>query len=404
MAKTGRRSHWKKVLFAWFVSIAILVLLSCKTDIRLRHIFDILKQVDPVRLTGIFLLSAVIHILLGGYKWFVVLRGIGCETTFLETLFVRMGSDPIRFVMPFKTGELSNMLYYSRTGKLPFAESASWVLFDKALNFLGTLIWFGVGVLLIGQVPDEIRWPVLAAGGGLVVMLLFPALARVPVMIAERVHGKLGRVMRHLLVTFERIKPARRLYLVCLATVFQLRPLIVCYLLFSVFLQPVFKSMPTPPEMLAKGSVAVVAGNMIGTVHGMGPREAALVVMFRGHLDEKGVGSESQPGDGLPPGSVRPPADKSIAPPMPAELRRVAPSVRHESTREGRKLVGFEAPLIVIGILMAVAIHLVPAVCGLPLMAGLLTAIEEGRASLRRESRDEDDDEADAPPDDGETA
>jgi len=339
MPRPNRRRHWKKILFAWFGSVVILVILLLKTDTRLRTVFHLLREMDPLWLLLVFAISAAFHILLGAAKWYVILRGIGCETSYAETLFVRMGSDPIRFAMPFKTGELSNMLYYSRTGRLPLAESASWVAFDKAINFLGTLFWLGVGILLTRAVPGGLRWSVLLAGAALVLLVCIPPLRAVPIALAGRIHAGLGRLARQLLVTFERIGPRRRLGLAGLAVVFQLRPLIVCYLLFGAFLVPVFRSRPEAPEVLAKGSVAVVASNFPGTVHGVGPRELVLVELFGNHLahPEGGAGPRQRP-----------------------------------------RAVG-AAPLVAIGIMMAVAIHLIPAILGLPLMAGLLTAIEEGR-------------------------
>ena len=355
--------QWKKILFAWVISMVIVVILCAKTGVRLQDVFWVIMQADPLWLAGIFLFSALVHILLGSYKWLLILKGIGCKTSYGEVVFVRMGSDPIRFAMPFKLGELSNLLYFTRVDKLPLGESASWVLFDKALNFLGTLIWLAVGIILTLSAPEYLKWPVIIGGGLLALLVIARPLPDFIYNKSRKIHPKLGSVMEQLLATFRRISIRRRLSLIGVAAVFQLRPLIICGLLFMAFGQVHFRSVPGVGELLSKGSAVVVASNFPGPQAGIGPRETALFLLFREHL--AGEGDEEIP-----------------------DIRREGTHIRPEDRRPAPAHPG--TVLISIGILMAIAIHVVPAVLGLPLMASLISALEVGRKPIPADELDED--------------
>jgi len=325
--RAQRRKGLRRVLAAAVVSLLILTILCWKTGIRVERVVTHLRQVRVFWLGVAFLLSALMHILAGAHKWYLILRGIGCDVTYVEVLFVRMGTDPIRFALPFKSGELSNILYFSRTGRLRVAESASWVLFDKALNLGGTLFWLVVGLLAARVERGQIPWPVVATGIVLLLPLVSSHFRRLGAAVAERTHKKLGRIARQILLTFDRISPRRKVGLVAYGIGFQLRPLIVCYLLMVGF-GGQLATRPGPAEMLASGSIVALASNVPLTYWGTGPREAALVQLFKHHL----------------------------------------------------AVPGHEAVLVAIGVLMCAAIHMVPAVIGLPLLGSFLNALSAGRA------------------------
>ena len=327
----NKKRHIRKLLLATAISLGILALLFLKVRVRITQVFALLLKVDLAWLSVAFAVSAAIHILAGAHKWYLILRGMGCDVSYGETLFVRMGTDPIRFAMPFKTGELSNMLYFSRTGKLHLAQSASWVLFDKALNISGTFFWLVVGLVATTVAAKNFPWVGLVGGAVLLLPLVSGHVRRFGVAIAGKMHAKLGRLARELLTTFDLISVPRKVGLLAYGVAFQLRPILVCYLLIVAF-GPRFQTRPEVPEMLAKGAVVMIASNVPLTHLGIGPREWALVEQFGRHL---------APGEAT-------------------------------------------AVLVAIGILMAIAIHVVPAVIGLPVLGSLINAISEGGNARRR--------------------
>jgi len=133
---------------------------------------------------------------------------------------------------------------------------------------------------------------------------------------AQRIHPKLGRLARGVLSAFEEFSPGRKIGFLGYGIVFQLRPLIVCYLLFLAF-NPA--RMPSLQEFLAYGSVVVLMSNVPLTVAGIGPREAALTTLFATYASD--------------------------------------------------------VTLLSVGILMSFSIHVVPAILGIPFMFPLLRAL-----------------------------
>ena len=328
----GRGRPWKRFMAASGVSVCVLLLLCWKTQTKLTDVGAKLLDVDVFLLGVTFAVSGAVHIFAGAYKWLLILRGMGCDTTYGEALFVRMGSDPIRIVAPFKTGELSNIAYFWRRGKLTFAQSASWILLDKVLNIAGTCFWMVVGLAMVWGAGREMGvdqrvvlagagFAAVMAGGG--ALLMFCATARRAVRRAcARIHSRLGRIMEQLLFAFEEISARRKALLVVFGMGFQLRPLIVCWLLTAAF-RADFAALPSVGALLAWGSVVVVCGNVPYLQWGTGAREWALVAVFSHCL---------------------------ATPDNPQAL-------------------------IAVGILMAVAIHIVPAVIGLPVLGSFLAVL-----------------------------
>ncbi|HRU06985.1 MAG TPA: lysylphosphatidylglycerol synthase domain-containing protein, partial [Candidatus Brocadiia bacterium] len=207
------------------VAVAVLLALCFKTQTKLSSVFDKVLEVNRFLLLCAFLFSAFVHIVVGALKWRLILKWSGCKTTFVETLFVRMGSDPLRAALPFKSGELGNLAYYWRTGRMTFAESVSWVAFDKALNVAGTLFWLvaGLGILGAQRAPDALRgrWEVVALGSALtlacVAALGAPVMSRrlrwALVRLCGRVNAKVRRFGEGTLSVFEKISPAGKAWL-----------------------------------------------------------------------------------------------------------------------------------------------------------------------------------------------
>ena len=327
------------------LAVAVLLALCWKTQTKLGDVFDKMRQANLFDLGVAFTVSALVHILLGAYKWHLILTGMGCRTTFVETLFVRMGSDPLRAVMPFKSGELGNVAYYWRTGRLSFSESVSWVAFDKAVNIGGTCFWLAVGLIILfcSKAPESLRAQTghVLVGIGIVVgataaffaPLVSSHVRRFLIALAGRVSGKLGRLAGGVLSAFARLRPSRKLWLAILGIIFQFRPLLVLVLLFHAF-RADLRSMPSGPEFLANGSVVVAFSNVPGPQWGVGFREVALKALFQNFVDP----------------------DK-------------AADGRHDART-----------LIAIGLLMGFAIHFVPAFVGLPFLVQFLNALRLGKA------------------------
>jgi hypothetical protein len=243
-----------------------------------------------------------------------------------EVFRVRLGSEPVRFVVPFKVGEVVNAAYFGKRQSFGFSRAAGSIAFDKALNFFGTLFWLYVGMVAMRQAPGEGYVALHTAVGVAVLALICLRPVREAATAAARlVHPKLGRFATGVLSAFEEFSPAQKIGFLLYGIVYPLRPLVICWLFFAAF-RP--GPLPSLVEFLAYGSVVVLMSNVPLTMAGIGPREAALFALFADYAD--------------------------------------GPT------------------LYLIGLMMSLAIHVLPAILGIPLMFPLLRAIApESKASLQ---------------------
>jgi glycosyltransferase 2 family protein len=314
----------KRTLMAFFVSATILVVLAVKVNLRLHapggpqpNLMGQLAQVKWPIILAAFAFSAFWHTVVGADKWCRILRALGADVPWGEVFRVRLGSDPIRFAAPLKTGEIVNAAYFSRLPTFGFSRAAGSIAFDKAVNFFGTLVWLYVGIAALAQVPPAGHILLHTGMGAALVALLVLRWPRDMLRhVGTRVHPKIGRLLAGVLAAFEEFSLRRKVAFLAYGVVFQLRPLIVCYLLFAAINA---NRLPSLEELVAFGSVAVLMSNIPLTVAGIGPREATIMALFAPY------------GDPL--------------------------------------------TLLVVGILMSFSIHVIPAIIGIPFMFGLLRAL-----------------------------
>jgi len=242
---------------------------------------------------------------------------MGSRARWIEVFRVRLGSDPIRFASPLKAGELVNAIYFGRVDAFGFSQAAGSIAFDKAINFVGTLVWLYVGTAALSQVPAFGHILLHTCLGAAILTVLAVRWPREMLRrTACRVHSKLGRFITGILAAFEEFSLGQKIAFLAYGVIFQLRPLIVCYLLFLA-INP--RHMPSLEESIAFGSVAVLMSNIPFTVAGIGPREAAIMALFAPYADQM--------------------------------------------------------TLLGVGVLMSFSIHVVPAIIGIPFMFGLLRTL-----------------------------
>ncbi len=274
----------KRMVVAMVISAGVLGLLALKAEIRLEIMIQRFHEVNVGLLAATLVFSVLWHIFVGADKWWRILRALGAPVTYWEVWRVRLGSDPIRFAVPLKAGEIVNAAYFGRLESLGFSRAAGSVVFDKALNLFGALFWLYVGFAAVAAVPTSFSLAMHTAVGAAVLLLVCSRSARhLGTGLAGRVHPKLRRLGEGILSAFEEFSPAEKCFFLLYAIVFQVRPLVVCALLFIAF-QPDAQMVPTAQQFLAYGSVVVLMSN-VPSMGGIGPREAALMAMFNDFAD-----------------------------------------------------------------------------------------------------------------------
>lgn len=251
-----------------------------------------LGRVDAVLLAAVCAASALFHVFVGAHKIRCILRSLGVAIDFREALALRLGADPLRMLVPFRAGELAQMLYVWRTKDVSMGRASGMTLFDRALNLFGTLFWLAVGVALLPEAFAGLqRWlggsqgsePLLRVGAPLVVVSLalilglWTPIHGVALALARRVHPRVEGFLDGVVAPLRELSTGRKLFFLGYGVVFQLRPLLVCWALLSIHGVDVGVD-----RLLARASATVLAGQVPGALAGAGPREAALVELFQG--------------------------------------------------------------------------------------------------------------------------
>jgi uncharacterized protein (TIRG00374 family) len=302
---------------AILVSVAVLVVLGWKTGVRMDALVEQFRRVNWAVLAATLAFSVSWHALVGTDKWWRILRGQGADVGYWEVFRVRMGSGPIRFATPFKVGEVVNALYFARLNSFGFSRAAGSIVFDKAINFFGLLFWMYVGLAVMATTPRIEHLAIhVAVGATVLVFFAVRPVRRAAMIVAGKIHPKLGRLAAGVLSAFEEFSTAKKIGFLLYGIVFQFRDLVVCWLLFLAFHPDRF---PSVEEVMVYGSLVILMGSVPLTVSGIGPRETALVLLFSGHASN--------------------------------------------------------ATLLSIGLMMSLSIHVAPAIVGIPWMLPLLRAV-----------------------------
>jgi len=85
---------------------------------------------------------------ISSFRWKLILNKMDCDISWKEALFIKAGSDPIVSVMPFKTGEISRILYLKHIKNILPEKTIFSILIEYFLNFISVLFFIFLGGVL----------------------------------------------------------------------------------------------------------------------------------------------------------------------------------------------------------------------------------------------------------------
>ncbi len=283
------------------LSAAVLAFLWFRKGVAPREIGETFLQADKTILVAVIVASAAFHIFVGAHKLWCVLRAMGVDISYVETLQVRLGAGPLRVLVPLSAGELLNVFYFWRHKRMPFGRASGASIFDRGLNILGAFFWLLVGLAILpGAWPDA--WPthwhvplgadrslpvplrtgLFVAAIGLYVLFFFcTPMHGLAIRAARTIHPKVGRLAEGMLAPFMEFRLSKKLFFTGYAVFFQLRPLAVAYFLFRAY-----GTVMDLGHVVAYTSVAVFAAHLPGFVGGIGPRDYVFMTLFPASVDE----------------------------------------------------------------------------------------------------------------------
>lgn len=221
--------------------------------------------------------SVAVHVTTSTDKLWRVLAAMGLPMAWRQVLRIRLGSGPLRILLPVDAGDLTNIVFLNRNENLRLDAASGAILFDRGLNLIGTTFWLLAGLALLKAESPAPRALLLGAIGVAYGLFLFSgALQDLAISGARAVHPRLGRFMEGALCPFRQFGARKKVFFCAYGILFQTRPLVVAWLLFAAY------GIHLPMgEFVAWITLAMFAGHL-PTAMGMGPREAAVVYLFSG--------------------------------------------------------------------------------------------------------------------------
>ncbi|HNS97019.1 MAG TPA: lysylphosphatidylglycerol synthase transmembrane domain-containing protein [Polyangiaceae bacterium] len=276
---------WAGFATSIVLSIAILLWLWHRHALVWTSLKTRWATADHALLVAVFGGSAAFHIAAGAFKLHRVLRSMGVDIRWNETLRVRLGAGPVRAFLPFSTGEIIHVLYFRARKRMTVADTSGIMIFDKSMNLIGSLWWLALGIFLasepriqLGILRQASSVPVALIAALLAVsfiIVFIPSIHRHVADAAMIIHPRVGEIVSGMLSPFRQLHTVQKIELLIYGVVFQLRPIVVCFFLLRSLAVPV-----RWVDTLLAASAAVCAGYLPGFVVGSGPRETVLVEAF----------------------------------------------------------------------------------------------------------------------------
>jgi len=257
-------------LAAIFLSVATMIALVLLNDPE--KIWNILLAgVTPQIIFASFLV-VLGHICLGAERFRQVLKAMGTPISFSESVLIRMGCSPLKFIIPLKAGELVKPLYLQKRHHLPFASGLSAIIFEKLTILIAVAPFLFVAAILSGKIYF-IGWAALVFLS--TILLFLPIFRRFLLKITSVFGKKIYGFASKLLSSFETISPAKGLMITGYTVVLHIIEVYLFLVCFSV------AGLSSSMTETFNGIVfAQLFGFLPIFISGIGGREAALLFLL----------------------------------------------------------------------------------------------------------------------------
>ena len=269
----NRKYELIKAILAIAVTILIFIILFNK--INFLEVKVALVSINIKLFILASFISIFVNLFLGADKWRRILKNLGYFISYKEALFIMVTSNPIKFILPFKSGEITKALYLNRLKSFKFEKAFSSIMFDKFLNLLGTVILLAIGTFFF-RINLSLRiFVYLFIIISIAAVLDFKHLRLYILNWIRKINLKIYNSIRQLISTIEEIKLKKKIGLGIYSIFFQTSELLNAYILFKAFdidipISAIFLFIP----------LVILIGNIPITISGLGTREAAVVVLL----------------------------------------------------------------------------------------------------------------------------
>ncbi len=188
----------------WIISLAVtvvlLVLIFRKIDTV--RVLAAVADARPLPILLALAVSFLTNCWLATIKWQKILVPLGLDLSFREAFLIKMGSAPLKSLLPFRTGEASRVIYLKRCRGFSLSRGTASILIELFLNILVFLLFIVVGGIIFGVSLDGLIY-FIAGGLALAVIIILIATRPSPQRWLRRLFSKIpGPKLRGGLETF----------------------------------------------------------------------------------------------------------------------------------------------------------------------------------------------------------
>lgn len=165
----------------WTISIVItgIMLFFIFRKINPKSVLHYLQEARLVLLAPPLIISYITNCLSASYKWRFILTRMGLTISFREALLVKMGSAPLKSILPFRSGEASRIFYLKRCYNFSAARAAGSILIELFFNIIIFLFFIVAGGAIFRISLDGIIY-LLGAGLGAAIIIALIASRTTP--------------------------------------------------------------------------------------------------------------------------------------------------------------------------------------------------------------------------------
>lgn len=268
-----QRINLTKTLVVSLLTVIILVVWFLKIDIL--DIVEILKQTDAKLLILAIFVSIAGKVIVSSERWRQILKSLGCNLSFKETVFIKMASSPIKLIFPAKSAELLRVLYLKKEKDFSIIKGTSSLLAALILNLLVLVSFAMFACFLFRMNPYNIGYISFFISASLLITLFSFRIGVGKNFILKalgKIHSKLYQAIEVLMATY------RNLSFHDIALFFAYSLIAIGFELINFYILSSALGLSIPYQtILVFIPAVIILSNLPVTIGGLGTRETATV-------------------------------------------------------------------------------------------------------------------------------
>jgi uncharacterized protein (TIRG00374 family) len=273
-----------KQIFSFLIILVIFVLLFLKVNFS--GVVNIIKTVDINLLIICFAISIISSVIIGSERLRYILHILGCSIHLGETIFMKMGSLPLRMLPSGKIDLVSEIVYLKKYKNFSIFSGLHALILGLIFNIFAQLIFFFSGFIffIFLKKNDQILIPVYIFYIAIFIVCLSVVfwvclrsgkIQKVILPVVKNININLHDKFIKLISIYQGLDSQKLIYLLLYSIVFEFLEIIVCYILarsLGLYL-PFYSIVLLIP-------IVILVTNLPLTFGGIGVREVMLLYFF----------------------------------------------------------------------------------------------------------------------------